>query len=287
MDTTRNRVIVTGGTKSDVAAIAVLAMNIQKTNGRLFSKLIVFHDGIRKKDKRLINTIMKTEFIYYKLPFRVKNDVVINYFSPMLFCKYECLRLLNEYEEVVWSDYDVVFQDSIDEFCIHADRVGMNIVVDKEKKIREMFYSEIRNPDIKSYNLEKEALCTPLFSVSRDIGNYMELYRWCYDKTEQYEEDLELPEQCIISLMVQEFNIIYKGFDPKVYACHPRDSVGKEKILHAYEQPKFWNGLRNADWDKLYSEWVKMGGTRYDDLKKEAFAKLRLIYSRIRGIRSR
>ena len=282
----KKRVLVTGGTKSDVAAIGTFALNIKETNSHLFSKLVVFHDGISKKDQKVIEDIIDTDFIKYKLPFKSKNDVIVNYFSPMLFCKYECFKLLEDYEEVVWSDYDVLIKEKLDELCDFSG-AGLIIVADPKKKIRDMFFKEILNHGIYDYDLSKEALCTPLFSVSREIGNFMDMYHWCYEKTMEYEADLELAEQCIISLLVQQFATTYAALSPEIYACHPRDAKGKEKILHSYGQPKFWSGLKNDDWDRLYNIWLGMGGSKYNDRKKVFMSKVRLLITRILGIRAR
>lgn len=280
------RALVTGGTKSDAAAIGAFVLNISELCPDCFDQLIIFHDGISARDQRVIGEIMPTEFVRYQLPFQSRNDVIVNYFSPMLYCKYECFRLLEKFEEVVWSDYDVVIEKQIDEIWDHS-RTGLNIVVDRKVQIRSMFFQKICNQEILQYDLTKEALCTPLFSVSRSIGDYRAICQWCYDKTQEYEYDINLAEQCIISLMVQEFQVAYTGFDPYVYACHPKDATGEEKILHSYGQPKFWSGLYNAEWDRLYRKWLRMGGSRYHNTKKVFVGKVRLLFTRIAGLRAR
>jgi hypothetical protein len=35
------------------------------------------------------------------------------------------------------------------------------------------------------------------------------------------------------------------------------------KIIHAFGQPKFWNGIFNEQWNNNYKLWLKVGGTRY------------------------
>ncbi len=282
----KTRVLVTGGTKSDVAAMAVLLLNIKEKNEHLFQKAIIFHDGIDQREQEKIKIIMDTEFIFYRYPYKVKNDCILNYFSPMLFCKYECFKLLNIYDEVVWTDYDVIIEDRLDELCDFS-KSEFNIVVDHRKTIREMFYSEIQNKEIELYNLSKEAICTPLFAISKRIDNYNSMYDWCYKRTNIYENDLFLAEQCIFSLLMQEYNIDYCGLSPQKYACHPRDAVGGEKILHSYGQPKFWSGLENEHWSRLYQQWIRMGGKRYSNVSKEIHRKIRLTVSRIKGIRAR
>lgn len=279
------RVLVTGGTKSDVAAMAVFVLNIKYTNAHLFNKVIIFHDGIKDKNQKKIQAIMDTEFVEYKYPGQVKNDIVINYFSPMLFCKYECLRLLEKYDEVVWSDYDVLIKGKLDEVCQFKKR-NLNIVVDG-KVVRDMLYEHITNPEIYKYDLKREGLCTPLFSISRNIEDYMEMYRWCYRKTEEYDEDIMLAEQAIFSLMIQEFAKDYTALDASKYACHPTNAQGNEIILHSYGQPKFWNGLYNDEWNQLYVEWLNMGGSPYLDFLKKVKAKIKLFITRLQGIRAK
>ena len=92
--------VVTGGTSNDVPAMACLVMNIKDTNPGLADEIVIYHDGISEKDQRLINRIFPTRFILYESPFKdVMNfgDVVTKYFSPMVFCKYECFKLLDDY----------------------------------------------------------------------------------------------------------------------------------------------------------------------------------------------
>lgn len=286
MISNRKRVIVTGGTKSDVAAMAVFVLNIQRTNSHLFNKVIIFHDGINKKNQKKIQAIMDTEFIEYKYPNRVKNDIIISYFSPMLFCKYECFRLLEEYDEVVWSDYDVLIKGKLDDVCSFENSY-LNIVVDDKRTVRDMFYNNIHNREIYNYNLEKEGLCTPLFAISKGIEDYKEMYNWCYRKTEEYDEDIMLAEQAIFSLVIQAFSKNYTALSASKYACYPTEAQGGEIILHSYGQPKFWNGLFNEEWNQFYEEWIKMGGSPYYDNIKKTKAKIRLLISRLQGIKAR
>ncbi len=279
------RAFVTGGTKCDVAAMAVLAINLRETNSHLFDSMVIFHDGIKKKDQELIKLLYNTRFIKYEYPASSKNDVVLTYFSPMVFCKYECLRLLDDFEVVVWSDYDVVIQGKLDKIC-QFDNSYINIIKDSST-IREMFYKEIRNKEILNYNLNINGFATGLFSLSKKLNNYDVINSWCYKKTKEWDEDLYLPEQCILTLAAQEFRIKYSYIQAENYACHPRDAKGNEVILHAACQPKFWNGIYNADWERRYAEWLKMGGTPYKDKIKKLRSKLLLLKSRMCGIKSR
>lgn len=284
--TNARRVIVTGGTKSDVAPIAVFAQNIKDTNGHLFEKLIVFHDGIKKKDQKLINQIIPTEFIEYKPDFDTQNDVILTYFSKMVFCKYECFRLLEQYDVVVWSDYDVVVYEHLDEICEYNGLPLKGVV--SEGKLRGEFFREITNKEIlEKYDLNVEAFTTPIFVMFNSMENNMAAYEFCNRKTSEYGEDIYLPEQCIMALALQECNIDVEKLDPKVYVCIPKDFNHQDyvKIFHAAGPVKFWNGLANEVWEENYKKWLELGGSRYNDRKKKIRNFVSLVKSRVKGIR--
>lgn len=277
------RALVTGGTRDDVAPIAVFIKNIKETNSHLFDEIVVFHDGIKDKDQKLIKSIYNTRFIEYTYRPKTKNDEVISYFSRMIYCKYECFALLDDYDEVVWSDYDVVVQDKLDDFCtINGDEFN---ILTCSSKLKTMFYKDISNKDILNYDLDSDGIGTPLFALSNKLEKYKEIYRWCYDKTTAWGEDLYLPEQCIFSIAVQEFKIRIKRYEFSEYACYPTKAKGGEKIIHAAGPVKFWNGIHNDNWNRLYHEWLDMGGTNYSDLRKRIKRKLLFIYTRLKGIR--
>lgn len=257
-------VIVTGGTSNDVAAMAVLALNIRETNPNLADEMVIYHNGISPKDQRLINEIIPAKFIVYHCPVKIKNNKINSYFTYMLFCKYECINLLEDYEYVVWTDYDVLIRRRLTEIEEARDEEkGITIVVNTEVPIRNMLEKEIKNTDIDKYDLNRESLCTPLFVLNRNLRNPKQLCQWCYEKTNEYQDDLVLAEQCIFSLLVQEFHLQYKALQPEIYSPHPNKAAEEGLILHAYGQPKFWNGLFHEKWDFYYQQWKGMGGSGY------------------------
>lgn len=257
-------VIVTGGTSNDVAAMAVLALNIRETNPNLADEMVIYHNGISKKDQRLINAIIPARFIVYHCPIKIRKNEIGSYFTYMLFCKYECFMLLADYEYVIWTDYDVLIRRRLIEIeKAREEQRGITIVANTEKPIRNMFEKEIKNTEIYKYDLDKESLNTPLFVLNRNLRDYKRLWQWSYEKTNEYQEDLVLAEQCIFSLLVQEFRLQYKAIRPEIYSPHPDKANEDGLILHAYGQPKFWNGLFNEKWDSYYQQWRKMGGSGY------------------------
>lgn len=282
--------IVTGGTANDVPAMACLVMNIKDTNPNLADEIVIFHNGIAQKDQTLINDIFPTRFILYESPFadvKAFGDVVTNYFSLMVFCKYECFRLLDEYECVIWTDYDVVIVDDLSELK-EPGISGIRILIAEGSSISESFFKNaLVNADIQKYDLKKDEISMSLFSVSSKLFNYQAIYDWCIEHTKKWAAYLYLPEQAVVNLMLQHFNLTLDAFhnDSKCYTVHPisESDIHPKKILHAYCQPKFWNGLYNEIWEKNYRKWIKMGGTPYEHrtfigkIKKTIYKGLRKI----------
>ncbi len=258
-------VIFTGGQKKDAAPMAVLALNIRDVCPSFADKLIIYHDGIKEKDRELIQSIFPTEFRRFTIELSkraYRNNPSIRYFSDMVFCKFECFRLLNEYERVIWTDYDVVINRSPDELKDDS-RGGLQLIM-SEGTLRYKFKDGMPEEVLSKYDMVSTAgVSTPLLVLTREIGDYNRYYKWCMDTAKKYAEFLNMPEESIFSLLVQEFNIsVYPLYKPE-YALHFKPGCGDAAIHHAIGQPKFWNGLYNEKWQKYYSEWLAMGGSRY------------------------
>lgn len=253
------RAIVTGGTKNDVDAMAVLALNLKNTNKDLADELVIFHDGISAQKQKVMQQIMPIRFIKYKCPlswFKLVRNKTIRYFSPMVFCKFELFRLLEDYETVIWTDYDVLIKDSIRE--IGEENESFSVLVNHDVPLEDMFYKSISTVNMSEYDLNGESICTPLIVMNRSIKNYMEYHKWCYKCAEKYMKYLYLPEQCIFTMLVQKYGLKYRELDMEVYCMHPKDKTDKTKILHAYGQPKFWSGLKNEEWEGYNKIWKEM-----------------------------
>ena len=258
----KKRALVTGGSADQVAAIATFVINIKETNPNLADEIVIFHDGIKKSDQKIISRILPTRFIYYESPFKQTEKFgkeITEYFSLMVFCKYECLKLLSEYSAVMWSDYDVVVQDRLDQFFIQ----GTNSIkmMSTEKTDRQLHKPQ------EDYDMKAPAMHAGFFVFFDSLKNNKELYSYCIEKTMQYAENLFCPEQAIFSFMLQDFKLSFDLIDNNLYLVHPKntDLVPNAKILHAYCQPKFWNGLHNDTWEKNYSKWIKLGGSKHPD----------------------
>lgn len=261
--------IVTGGTRKDVSAMGVLAINLKKISPNIADEMVVYHDGITPKEQEIISGVFPTHFIPFEFRLNYKayrGNRSLRYFSPMLFCKYECFKLLEEYERVIWTDYDILIRKDISELRKIA---GGFHIVEGIDALKNMFLDEgecVKNLDI---DLEKHGITTPLFVLTREIGDYMEYYEWCRNTTRKYAAYIDLPEQCIMSMWIQKFDIFYEKLPSSKYAVHPREDDGSASIVHCYGRPKFWEGLYNEQWSRYYDEWISLGGSSYKKSLKE------------------
>lgn len=261
--------IVTGGTHKDVPAMGTLALNIKEITPNLANELIIFHDGISKKDRQIIEGIFPTKFLKYRFDIgwlNKRKNRSIRYFSPMVFCKYECLRLLEEYDCVIWTDYDIVILKDLQE--LRNSSKGMQIV-ESDEPLKTMFLEKYREVQIQGFDLNRNGLGTPLFVLNNSIGDYLAYYQWCRQATLEYAAYIDLPEQCIFSMMVQKFHIEYGTLQSRKYVASPRGNYDGASIIHAAGRPKFWEGLRNEEWESYYKNWLELGGSKYKKPCKE------------------
>lgn len=260
VDRKKKSAIVFSLTKNMIFALASVVIDIEKKIKHKPDEIVVFHDGIKKKDQRLINKIFPTVFVKYKFPIkRIRgfNQGTITYFSKMVFAKFECLRLLTKYKTVLFLDYDQVIKSDISNLMLQCQSGAK--MLESDGKVEDQLHEQIVGVD-----MEANAYCASVMAFFDNIGDYNRMYEWCYKKTAEYAQYLYAPEQAIFALMFKEFDVVPETVPLKEYCCHPRDADDFEnvKVIHAYGQPKFWDGISNMQWNENYCLWVKMGGTK-------------------------
>ena len=297
----KKKAIVIGGTCNDFIPMGVFVINVKNTNLGLVDEIIIFHDGILEEYQIIFNKIFPCRFIYYSFPGYdpdIFNEYVNKYFTPMVFCRYECLKLLNEYSVIMWSDYDVVILKDLSEL-LEPCHSGIKLIKDDvlpQKQIKNTLLPSINEIGIQKYNLSKEALSSAIIILYDSLNNYLEMYDWCIKTTKAFGRHLYLTELSIFNLLLQEFNIEVETVNASMYCPHPiNGKINIEtKIMHAYGQPKFWNGLKIKEWEDNYHEWLKIGGPRLKErsifykTKKiitftltSAFKKALILYKRV------
>lgn len=265
----KNLAVVLCGTSNMIFAIATTIINFKKCYKGNDYEFVIFHDSkMFKKDIELINNMSKARFVEYNFPLEEilhKTDNV-KHFTKMVFAKFECLKLLDEYKTVIFTDYDIVILDDISELERKSESGIKAIII--EGAIFTNFTCNINE-----YDMKKDSMNGGLFVLQDSLKDYKNMYDFCYRVTEKYFDKLYLPEQVGFSLMLQEFNIIPEKLDINKYYLLPneRSNFPKAKILHSYGFHKFWNGIKDDSfnlWERNYQEWVSMGGTKYKKYSK-------------------
>jgi len=257
----KDRAIVFTVSSNLTFAVACIMMDLKRITPNIADEFVIIHDGIKNKDQTLLNSISPCRLILYDFPIKdtsIFNQETLNYFTKMVFAKFECLKLLSEYKNILYLDPDLIIQKDITELFDWCDS-GIKMIP-SGMKVRVQLHEPVED-----YDIEKEGIGAGTFVFQDHLKDYMMMYNFCYDTLAKYANCLYLPEQAIFDFMIQAFNLNIFPIDRKIYSPHPNDKelIENAKIIHAYGQPKFWNGLRNEQWNKNYTVWLEMGGSKY------------------------
>lgn len=256
------KAVVTGGTKNCIDYMAVLALNIMDKCPQIADEMVILHEGVSKDIQDKFQKIMPTRFVEYKCPvskLKLLFNPTVRYFSPMVFSKIECFRLLKDYDTVTWIDYDMVLKSDISELLDHPN--DYRFIMNHDYPFHEMLhkgYEKLRLDE--KYDMNHASMVAALFSLNRNSEvDYDKWCSWYYDRLTKYSKYLYLPEQVLITLMLQEFDIKYDEIDESIYNVYPDKDNENAKILHSYGQKKFWNGgFENAQWNEYKKQWDKI-----------------------------
>lgn len=257
----KNNAVAFGLTADHIFAVACVMMDLKKLSSGVIDEVVIIHDGVSEKNQRILGAILPTRFILYEFPVKSRKVLdarSVQQFTRMVFTKFECLRLLDDYKNVMWIDYDMVIKENIEELFSRCD-TGIKMMPGGLPVRGQLLAA------VDEYDMDAEGVCACLFVFQDNLKNYKKLHQFCYEKLEKYAEILYMPEQAIFDFMIQEFGLKPVPIDGRVYSPHPTDLVNAAhaKIIHAYGQPKFWNGIHNDQWNDNYKAWLQMGGGQY------------------------
>lgn len=257
----KNTAVVFGLTANHTFAVASVMMDLKKYSPDLADEIVIFHNGIKESDQMLLQRIIPTRFIKYNFPITdtsIFNQNTLRYFSKMVFSKYECLRLLEEYKNVIWLDYDIVIIKDISEL-ITPSASGIKMMLSPGRCVSEQLHEPIDD-----YDMHAVPICGSTFVFQDNLKDYLKLYNFCIESLRKYAKYLSLGEQAIFDFMIQEYDLNLEHISHTQYSPHPTDELSPNtKILHAFGQPKFWNGINNIQWNENYKNWLNMGGSKY------------------------
>jgi len=265
--------IVFGITSNLTFALGNVLIGLKKYSPHFADEIIVFHDGIIANNKKILNSIIPCRFIDYEFPIKDTSmfyQFSINHFSKLAYSRYECFYLLNEFKKVIWLDVDILIQKDISGLEKFGETgFGILAPLAKDFKIIDQFLKPLDH-----YDMGRKAYSSGTLILQDNLVNFDKMKDWCYEKTIEYADRLYLPDQAILNLLIQEFDIKVSEINLENYCCHPHQKNRKNAyILHSYWPEKFWNFHPVKEWYENYEQWVKMGGTPTKTKKANIFAR--------------
>lgn len=258
---------VLGVTSNLDYALANVIIGIDKHIKNIDYDIVVYEQGFDEKTKNAVNKIHDTKFVSYKFPvdFNSQNKQFERYTS-LSFSIYECFNLLKEYKQVVWLDCDILIKKDFSQIiktnngisiCPEDGTVGGHLM----KNLDEF------NMNAREYN-------SGIVFFSDDIRDYERLANWCYQKTVEYSEFLDCPDQTILSILFDYFNITTRLIS-HLYNCMPFAKDREDAyIIHTNGVAKPWNSWYFREWEENNKKWEKLIGQKINVQKDPMFVRI-------------
>ena len=274
----KENLIVLGMSSNLIFAGACAIQDLKRFNLDSKCDILLLTDRISSRDLKVLTTRFQCKVGKYISPFsgiKFYLSKGVRIFTPVVFSKYECLKLLKHYKKVIWMDNDIVLTQHIDELFFESES-GVK-ALKSPQSLSDCFYA----PPSESFYTEY-GIGTGLLVFDQKLHNFESLYEECIQLTERHVTNLYLPEQGVFNLVFGGNDIEVDWLDMDVYAVHPSKmeeltNPSSVKILHSFGTPKFWNGLHNEQWMDNYNTWISYGGSTYE---KKSIA-LRILLYRI------
>jgi lipopolysaccharide biosynthesis glycosyltransferase len=226
MQNKKDMAITLGASGNMAFAAANVLMQLKKYSPNLANDVIIFQQGMSEKDMRLMQTIMPCRFIEYEFK-RDIDEKYIGRFTPVAFSRYDCFDMLDEYRKILWLDIDILIQKDITEMC--SDTSTGACFSQGYYPVWTVFKKKFDCP----YDLDRNYYDSGTFIIQdkiQDVPRYREITNWLYDKTIEYAQYLHLPDQGVINLMLQEFNLDITPLNREAYVCHPTHEMAKDAV---------------------------------------------------------
>lgn len=211
----------------------------------------------------------------------------VKYFSEGILAKFEIFRMAAQYDCVVWFDCDQICLRELSP-VLDANAERDFIITDggegskgwgnfiKKTPILNEWLSE--NPHI---SFEERGLCGNFFCV---FGSGEQAYKRGRDLFFLMESELYGGEQGILYILQQEIFERKANLSHDLFTPHPREwpldrllatpDAMRPYFLHAWAQPKFWNGYYHPVWEHWYRVWVALDGTEFVSREPKRWGRL-------------
>lgn len=276
----RENLLVLGASRGLGFSIGVLIKNIQRISPHTFSEVVIFSEDLTLRDKEIIGNFLPTKFIEYIPPVPTKNlrrSLYLKYFTPFVLSKMEAFRYVKDYETVTWIDTDVVVLKNLSPLLASTTAPARFML---SGTLREQLLAEIS-----AYPMNYPAIAAGVFSISRNLGPYEDIYFFAAKFIAEHANLLYLPEQAALTAAFHQFQVKIDPLIHEKFAPHPLHYGPSAIMLHAYGPHKFWSGIHSVLWNENYASWLAEGGSpipRFTAMKwvKRTHLKTRIRFQR-------
>jgi lipopolysaccharide biosynthesis glycosyltransferase len=252
----KKKLLVVMGITLDMAfAAANVLMSLNEFPPDKDFDVLIFEDGLSSHDKDLLSKIRQCRFESFEFPkeFNISTKLLKRY-SKMVFCKYECFDLLENYRNVLWLDIDIIIKGETKELLEYA-KSGAGFIL--EPYVLQINFSE----KIDGYDMQKKFYNAGVFILNDSFPNWRQAKKNLYDRTKKYADILLLVEQGIINLFLLDSKVEPTNI-PAEYNSFPEfHNIEQAKIIHVVDYNKPWISFKYKIWNDNYKLWLKMGGT--------------------------
>jgi lipopolysaccharide biosynthesis glycosyltransferase len=246
-----------------------VALSIYKYMRDEAYEVVIYHSGLKPSDRAAFLQIPTVRLIEFQFPdfflsrmlealpvesrFRDSNHL-------MCFCHFEVFSLLSEYEIVVWLDADVSVQRNLKRII---DFRPFGITLDAPWDVQGNF-----TQPISGYRTDLPGHCTAVMVVDDSLPSER-MHGWCYSKAIEYAHLFINPDQAIINLLFQEFELQPKLMPLEQWQCISwKDEAIIANIVHFGTARKVWNETNICsafpEWYRVHLEWLAIGGSDFD-----------------------
>ncbi|MCL2887937.1 MAG: hypothetical protein FWF35_01290 [Elusimicrobia bacterium] len=249
-----------------VFAVGTLLLSLKKTSPKTVENcdILIYVQDVSDKSKEILNKILPCKFTEYKFAVDTDfDDINFKNFSQLTFARYEIFDLLNTYEKVLYMDADIMIGKELYPVFDYGES-GLAMAKDVQKGLN-LITKNFVEP-VPGYDMTVPNFNAGVTLFTNKLPKINELKMYCYHKTAAMLKNLVCPDQGVINLMMQDYNIKTETMNP-MFNCLvslPQYFDKKHNDVYVYHCAggglRFWGYTYFKMWEEYYQQWLSLGG---------------------------
>ena len=220
-------------------------------------EVVIFHGGVSARDLALLSRIRPCRFVRYRCAENIRRNIpahALRAFSELVYAKYECFELLDEYSSVIWLDTDILIRG---ETTGLLERSAAGAAFAREEKPLRFNFSA----DIEGFDMDRPFFNAGVFALSDRLQGWESARSWLIDATVRYAGRVVMGEQGILNLWLQHHDVEPCELLPEFNVFRHRPGAAQASIVHAVGHHKPWMDFADPAWNADYVHWLALGGS--------------------------